>query len=58
MTGSTTSNLISHLAREDHSNDYESYLKNKETENSTTPKHSNKRPRFLDSPLANFIKRT
>ena len=55
MTGSTTSNLISHLAIEDHSNDYESYLKNKETENSTTPKHSNKRPHLLDSPLANFF---
>jgi hypothetical protein len=45
ITGSTTSNLISHLGREDYSEDNEVFLKHKDTENNMTPICNNKRPR-------------
>jgi len=54
ITGSTTSNLISHLSREDHSEDNKAYMKHKETENNMTPIRTNKRPRF-DSPLVSNL---
>lgn len=51
INGSTTSNLISHLEREDHREDLTAFIKNKiDSENESTPK-LNKRPRF-ESPLS------